>query len=102
MSVAAVIVTHNSAAAVTECLAHLKGLDEIVVVDNASSDHTVEAVRHTAPHARLIAKLLAHRQGRNTAFTFARLWPTLVREKLLRELIMRTRVGLPDGLFAEA
>lgn len=55
MSVAAVIVTHNSAAAVTECLAHLKGLDEIVVVDNASSDHTVEAVRHTAPHAILVA-----------------------------------------------
>lgn len=52
--------------------------------------------------ARLIAKLLAHRQGRSTAFTFARLWPTLVREKLLRELIMRTRVGLPNGLFAEA
>ncbi len=55
MSVAAVIVTHNSAAAVAECLARLEGPDEIVVVDNASSDHTVEAVRHTAPHAILIA-----------------------------------------------
>jgi hypothetical protein len=55
MSVAAVIVTHNSAAAVGACLAHLEGPDEIVVVDNASSDHTLEAVRHAAPHATLIA-----------------------------------------------
>jgi GT2 family glycosyltransferase len=54
VSIAAVIVTHNSAAAVAECLAHLEGPDEIVVVDNASSDHTVEAVRHTAPRATLI------------------------------------------------
>lgn len=55
MSVAAVIVTHNSAAAVAECLARLEGPDEIVVVDNASSDHTLEAVRHAAPQAILIA-----------------------------------------------
>ena len=55
MSVAAVIVTHNSAAAVVNCLAHLQGPDQIVVVDNASSDHTLEAVRHAAPDALLIA-----------------------------------------------
>jgi len=55
LSVAAVIVTHNSAAAVAECLARLEGPDEIVVVDNASSDLTLEAVRHTAPRATLIA-----------------------------------------------
>lgn len=55
MSVAAVIVTYNSAAAVAECLAHLEGPDEIVVVDNASSDHTLEAVRLTVPQVKLIA-----------------------------------------------
>lgn len=55
MSIAAVIVTHNSASAVADCLAHLDGPDEIVVVDNASSDHTLEAVRHAAPGAILIA-----------------------------------------------
>src|SRR5690606_9930067 len=55
VSIAAVIVTYNSAAAVSECLAHLRGPDEIIVVDNASTDHTLEAVRHTAPHATLIA-----------------------------------------------
>ena len=55
MSVAAVIVTYNSAEAVADCLAHLDGPDEIVVVDNASSDHTLEAVRHAAPRAILIA-----------------------------------------------
>jgi N-acetylglucosaminyl-diphospho-decaprenol L-rhamnosyltransferase len=53
--IAAVIVTHNSAAAVAECLAHLQGPDEIIVVDNASCDHTLEAVRHAAPKATLIA-----------------------------------------------
>jgi GT2 family glycosyltransferase len=65
VSVAAVIVTHNSAAAVAECLAHLVGPDEIVVVDNASTDHTLEAVRHAAPQARLIAN------ERNTGFAAA-------------------------------
>jgi N-acetylglucosaminyl-diphospho-decaprenol L-rhamnosyltransferase len=54
MRVAAIVVTHNSAQAVTDCLPLLKGPDEIVVVDNASLDHTVEAVRHVAPEALLI------------------------------------------------
>ena len=65
MSVAAVFVTHNSAAAIAACLAHLKGPDEIVVVDNASSDHTLGAVRHAAAQAALIAN------GRNRGFAAA-------------------------------
>lgn len=52
--IAAVVVTHNSAEAIRRCLPSLKGPDEIVVVDNASLDHSVEAVRHTAPQALVI------------------------------------------------
>ncbi|MGM8228984.1 NAD(P)/FAD-dependent oxidoreductase [Cellvibrio sp. ARAG 10.3] len=52
--------------------------------------------------ARLLANLLAHPQGRNIAFTVARLLPALMREKILSELIMRTRVSLPDELVAGA
>jgi len=50
--VAAVVVTHNSAQAVRDCLPLIEGPDEVVVVDNASHDHTIEAVRHSAPHAQ--------------------------------------------------
>lgn len=53
--IVAVVVTHNSADAVAACLPQLVGPDEIIVVDNASDDHTLEAVRHSAPHARVIA-----------------------------------------------
>ncbi len=52
--VAAVVVTHNSAQAVRDYLPLIEGPDEVVVVDNASHDHTIEAVRHSAPHAQLI------------------------------------------------
>ena len=40
--------------------------------------------------AELLASLLSNRLGRKAAFVCARLWP-----KLLREMILRTRVGLP-------
>lgn len=61
-SVAVVVVTHNSAAEVVECLAALRRhawskdgtAAEVVVVDNASSDGTCEAVEAQAPAARLI------------------------------------------------
>lgn len=53
--IVAVVVTHNSGDAIAECLPHLNGPDEIVVIDNASDDHTLEAVRHSSPRAQLIA-----------------------------------------------
>ena len=53
-SVAAVIVTHNSAEQIGRCLRSLEGLDEIVVVDNASSDGTVEEARRARPDATIL------------------------------------------------
>ncbi len=52
--VSVVVVTHNSAEAVAG-LDGLRGPDEIIFVDNASQDHTVEAIRHALPAAQVIA-----------------------------------------------
>ena len=52
--VAAVIVTFNSAGEIGRCLGSLEGVDEIVVVDNASSDGTVAAARTARPDARIL------------------------------------------------
>lgn len=55
-SVTAVIVTHNSATHLRQCLTALApAVDEVVVVDNASQDESREIVRQAAPDARLIA-----------------------------------------------
>ena len=54
-----VVVTFDSAAAVARCLpglaAQLEEDDELVVVDNGSTDGTLAAVRTAAPRARLLA-----------------------------------------------
>lgn len=70
-SVAAVIVTHNSAAHIGPCLDALyrhaideNGTVEVVVVDNASSDRTCEVVEEQ-PFAKLI------RNGANRGFAAA-------------------------------
>ena len=52
--VAAVIVTYYSARQIEECLRSLRGVAEIVVVDNNSKDETCKIVRRTAPEATLI------------------------------------------------
>jgi GT2 family glycosyltransferase len=61
-----VIVTYNSAAAVSASLPPLVGQlgqeDELVVVDNASSDDTLEVVREAAPNAVVL------HAGGNTGF----------------------------------
>ena len=40
LPVAAVVVTHNSASVIRDCLVSLRDLEDIVVVDNASQDET--------------------------------------------------------------
>lgn len=54
-----VVVTYNSASAVRRCLPalvdQLADGDELVIVDNASSDATLAAARDAAPNARVIA-----------------------------------------------
>jgi N-acetylglucosaminyl-diphospho-decaprenol L-rhamnosyltransferase len=61
-----VVVTHNSRDAVAASLPALRDqlepADELIVVDNASSDDTVARVQDLAPGARLI------RSGRNAGF----------------------------------
>jgi N-acetylglucosaminyl-diphospho-decaprenol L-rhamnosyltransferase len=65
-TLAVVIVTYNSAAEVARTLVEvskqLGQSDELVVVDNASADATREAVRKSAPSARILE------QGRNLGF----------------------------------
>jgi N-acetylglucosaminyl-diphospho-decaprenol L-rhamnosyltransferase len=65
-ALAVVIVTYNCASYVGETLAalapQLRPDDELVVVDNASRDGTVEAVTQAAPGARVV------RQNRNLGF----------------------------------
>jgi GT2 family glycosyltransferase len=58
--VSAVIVTYNSEGVVAECLRSLLGSDgieriELIVVDNASRDSTLNIVKREAPSAKLIA-----------------------------------------------
>lgn len=64
-----VIVTHNSGGQVEPALRALEpqlaGGDELVVVDNASSDDTASLVRRVAPRARVLE------QGRNLGFAGA-------------------------------
>jgi len=56
MSVGAVIVSFNSAAYLPDCLRSLRseGVADVVVVDNASSDGSVAAVRRADPEARIV------------------------------------------------
>jgi GT2 family glycosyltransferase len=50
-----VMVTYNSAAVVKDALTAVSGESaELIIVDNASSDDTIEVVRTLAPHARIV------------------------------------------------
>ena len=59
MSVCAIVVTYNRRELLAACLAALaaqeRAVDEIVVVDNASTDGTAEWVRREHPEAELLA-----------------------------------------------
>lgn len=53
--VSVVTVTHHSAAVIESCLRSVAAAAAILVVDNASSDATLDLVRRTVPAARIIA-----------------------------------------------
>jgi len=54
--VSAVVVSYNSAADLPDCLRSLRseGVTEVVVVDNASADSSVEVVQRADPDARIV------------------------------------------------
>lgn len=52
--VTAVVVTYNSSAVVDFLATSLNSLENVIVVDNASQDGTVEKIRALAPHVNLI------------------------------------------------
>jgi GT2 family glycosyltransferase len=58
MDIAVVIVTCNSRASIKQCLGSLSSQDHktygVVIVDNGSTDDTVDIVRKTYPHVRII------------------------------------------------
>lgn len=55
MSVSAVVVTYNAADVIADCLGDLlTAVDEVIVVDNASSDGTPDLIRRDFPAAQLI------------------------------------------------
>jgi hypothetical protein len=68
-SISIVIPNYNGAACLEACLQSLmqqtRPPAEILVVDNASRDHSVEMVRRVAPHARILL------QQRNSGFAAA-------------------------------
>jgi GT2 family glycosyltransferase len=52
--IAVVLVTHNNRELLLDALVSVRGAHEIVVVDNASTDGTPEAVRRAFPEVRLL------------------------------------------------
>ncbi|HEX6790476.1 MAG TPA: glycosyltransferase [Candidatus Krumholzibacteria bacterium] len=101
MTVSVVIVTYNSARVIGACLDSLQadgasGLAEVIVVDNASPDESVDVVRRGYPWVTLIAgrENLGYSKGVNLGLQHARgrfvliLNPdTVVRRGVLRKLI---------------
>jgi N-acetylglucosaminyl-diphospho-decaprenol L-rhamnosyltransferase len=66
-TVSAVIVSYNVADLVLECIASLRtdGVEQVVVVDNASSDGSVETLRRREPEVEVVA--LSRNLGYGTA-----------------------------------
>ena len=53
--VTVIIVTFNSEAMVADCIAHVARAKKIIVVDNASTDRTVEIAGNASPRVQVIA-----------------------------------------------
>ena len=111
--VAAVIVTYYSAGQIEECLCSLRGVAEIVVVDNGSKDDTCKIVRRAAPEAELVVNSsnrgFAGAVNQGIAATNSPLVLLLNPDCHLRtpldamvESCLRTRVGAAGGKLVDA
>ncbi len=49
-----VTVTHNSAAVIGDCLKAMAGAERVIVIDNASTDDTLQRIRAVRPDAEII------------------------------------------------
>lgn len=49
-----IMVTHHSAAVIGNCVEQFTAADDVVVVDNASDDNTLDIVSSTLPNARIV------------------------------------------------
>lgn len=59
IALSAAILVHNSERTITACLESLKGLvDEVVIVDDHSSDSTVDKVKAVFPDAKILTRSL--------------------------------------------
>lgn len=72
--ISAVVLTRNEEKNITDCLKSLLWCDEILVVDDMSTDHTVELARRLSPKVRVIDRLLNNNYAakRNFALTQTR------------------------------
>ena len=52
--ITAVLITHHSAAVIGDCLKNFTDVPNIVLVDNASDDETLDIVRATVPQAKIV------------------------------------------------
>ena len=58
-----VSVTHHSAAVIGQCMTAVRSAPNIIIVDNASDDETLEIVKRTVPHARIIPNVVGTGYG---------------------------------------
>lgn len=103
MNLTAVVLTHNEAARIRECLGHLSWVDEILVVDSGSNDGTIEICREW-PKARVLQRRFDDfASQRNAGIAAAHgAWVLIVDadEEVTTALAQEIEAAIPRGLDA--
>ncbi|MDI1244928.1 MAG: glycosyltransferase family 2 protein [Rhodoferax sp.] len=71
MRLSVIVITRNEQANIVDCLRSVDFADEIIVVDNASSDDTVELARHAGAHVHQTQDWPGFGPQKNRALAFA-------------------------------